>query len=300
MKIAIYILSFLTTGHLAFWLSENASAAKDPFSSEKPYDQDVPSLDMPANLNFCGEAVPLDKYWVYEAMDRELSVNVYWHSNTLLALKATRRYFPTIERIMAEEGVPSDLKYIPLAESAFRNETSPDGARGFWQLMKETAKERGLEINEYVDERNNLELSTRTACKLLKQCYNAFGNWTLAAAAYNSGMGTIRKQINLQKQDSFYDLHLYTETWRYVYRLLAFKALVENPDRYGFRIADSQYYPEVSTAQVEVQQISDIATFAATYGTNYKQIKMLNPWIIDTSLPLNKTGKSYTIKIPRL
>ncbi len=283
--------------NLIFWFSSFASPEKKSITSLH-YDQDVPSLIMPSNLNFCGEAVPLDKYWVYEAMDRELSVNVYWHSNTLLALKATRKYFPLIERIMAEEGVPSDLKYIPLAESAFRHETSPDGARGFWQIMKETGKERGLEINEYVDERNNLELATRAACKLLKQCHAAFGNWTLAAAAYNSGIGNIRKQINLQNQTDFYNLHLYTETWRYVYRILAFKEVVENPANYGFRIADHEYYPAVYTSQVQVNSIPNIAEFASTYGTTYKQIKMLNPWLIDSNLPANKSGKVYTINIP--
>jgi hypothetical protein len=249
------------------------------------------------DLYFAGERVPLDDRDVRERLDRELQINVYWHSSTMLLMKTANRYFPEIERILAEEGVPEDFKYMPLVESGFRDQVSPAGAVGFWQFLKETAKERGLEVNEYVDERYHVELSTRAACRFLKQAKEKLGSWTLAAAAFNMGIDGLRNRLEDQEERNYYALFLNSETSRYVFRMLAAKIIFQAPHNGGFFLEDSDLYPAYAWNEVKVDTtIVSIAHFARENGLRYKEIKLLNPWLRAAQLP-NKSGKAYKIRL---
>lgn len=258
----------------------------------------VYAVQVPDDLNFADEDVPLGNPDVYERMDRELLVNTYWQSNALLMFKRAEKYFPIIEPILKEHGVPDDFKYLAVIESGLTNAVSPAGARGFWQIMPATGKEFGLEINDNVDERYHIEKSTHVACKYLKQSKNKFGSWTLAAAAYNAGNGGINKQLNIQKAQNYYDLLLGEETGRYVFRIIALKEIINNPTTYGFNFKPEDLYQHIPTRKVEVDTvITDFAEFAKQFNINYKILKLHNPWLRESHLN-NKTGKEYSIDIP--
>ncbi len=260
---------------------------------------EIKALKIPDNLKFCGEKVPLNKNDVRERIDRELLVNTYWQSNGLLFLKRANKYFPVIEPILKKNNIPDDFKYLALIESGLQNITSPAGAKGFWQLMPKTAKEYGLEVNSNVDERYNLEKSTEAACKYLQESYDKFGNWTLAAAAYNAGMGGINKQIERQKVSDYYDLLLGDETSRYVPRIVAVKEILNHPSKYGFVFEKEDLYRMMPTRQVKVDTaITNLADFAKEQNINYKELKILNPWLRENKLN-NKTRRLYYIKLPR-
>ncbi|MCO4791240.1 MAG: lytic transglycosylase domain-containing protein, partial [Flavobacteriales bacterium] len=189
-------------------------------SNEAPHPVEVrPStvkpFPIPENLDFAGEALPLAEADVKEKLDREMLVNSYWQSNNLLMLKRSAKFFPIIEPILAKNGIPEDFKYLSLIESGLQNVVSPAGASGYWQIMKSTGLENGLEINKEVDERYHIEKSTQVACTYLNEAYERFGNWTLAAASYNMGMAGTARRLNEQGVDSYYDLLLNTETARY-------------------------------------------------------------------------------------
>jgi membrane-bound lytic murein transglycosylase D len=253
---------------------------------------------MPEKLDFCDEEVPLDYYDVYESLEKELIVNTYYHSQTLLQLKKAPRYFAVIEPILKKNDVPGDFKYLALAESGFNFTVSPVGAAGFWQLLKSTAEEYGLEVNEVVDERYNLEKATEVACKYLKESYAKFGNWTMVAASYNVGRKGVEKQIERQKESNYYNLLFNEETARYIYRILAIKIVMEDPEKYGFTLSSENYYKPIPFQLVTVSSsIPDIGDFARQNNTNYKMLKYLNPWLRDNMLQ-NTTGKEYVIKIP--
>ena len=256
------------------------------------------SLPTPHHLTFCGQEVPLDKFGVREKLDRELLVNTYWHSNTFLSFKRSNRFFPTIERILAEENIPDDFKYLALVESGLTNAVSPAGARGYWQFMTETAKEFGLEVSHEVDERYNLELSTRAACQYLKDSFEVYGDWALVAASYNMGIGGLSKQLKRQKVNSYWDLLLNQETARYVYRILAMKEILNHSEAYGFVVRAKDLYEPHSTRKLEVDSaIGSWIDFAIDNGTTYNVLHTLNPWIKDERL-LNKKRKSYDVLLP--
>lgn len=257
------------------------------------------SFPLPEKIEFCGESVPLDIPDVSERMDRELLVNTFWHSNTFLSIKRANRWFPIIEPILASNGVPDDFKYLALIESGFANVVSPAGAAGFWQFLAETGKGYGLEINEEVDERYHVEKATHAACQYLRQAYEKYGNWILAAAAYNSGMYGPQKQIERQKENSYWDLLLNEETSRYVFRMVVMKEILNHADRYGFVIRPSDLYEpyEYTTIQVSDQNI-DLVELAKMNGVNYKELKLFNPWLRDNTLK-NKGKRLYSIKIPK-
>lgn len=256
------------------------------------------SLTLPAQVSFCGEPVPMDRIDVRERLDRELLVNTYWQSNTLLAHKRANRWFPLIEEVLRREGVPDDMKYLALVESNFTNAVSPMGATGYWQFMKETAQAYGLEVNGEVDERYHVEKSTMAACRYLKKSHEKHGSWALAAAAYNLGSGGVDKQLGRQKKENYFDLLLPEETSRYVFRILAMKEIIRDPERYGFHLRNQDLYPPYRTRSVEVNgPIEDIASFAQEHGTDYKTVKILNPWLRDARLT-NKAGRSYAILLP--
>lgn len=252
----------------------------------------------PTEIDFAGEKAPLHISDVKERLDRELLVNANLDASTLLIIKRANRFFPTIEPILKKYGVPDDFKYLAVAESALMNATSSAGAKGFWQFMPDTAKERGMEVNEGVDERYHLEKSTEAACKYLLDAYKKFGSWTLAAASYNGGFGGVNKQITIQGVSNYYDLLLTDETARYVFRILALKEIMKNPTQYGFNIAPSDLYQNIPTKKVEVDSsITDLAAFAKAQGINYKILKIHNPWLRDKKLT-NVAKKKYVIEIP--
>ncbi len=258
----------------------------------------VSAIEIPEDLNFAEEKVPLNDPEVLERVDREFLVNTYWQSNALLLMKRAHKYFPIIEPILAKNGIPDDFKYLAVAESGLQNAVSPAGARGFWQIMKATGKEYGLEINSNVDERYHIEKATQVACEYLKKWKDRFGSWTLTAAAYNAGPAGIQKYMRIQKADDYYDLLLGEETGRYVFRIMAIKEIISNPDKYGFAVEKDDLYNAVPTFSVEVDTaVASWADFAKQYEINYKILKRHNPWLREPHLN-NASRKKYVIEIP--
>ena len=258
----------------------------------------ISAIAIPEDLNFAGEAVPQEDPEIMERIDREFLVNTYWQSNALLLMKRAHKYFPIIEPILLKNGVPEDFKYLAVAESGLQNVVSPAGARGFWQIMKPTGREYGHEINDNVDERYHLEKATQVACDYLKNYKEKYGSWTLAAAAYNAGTGSIDRYMNIQQTDSYYDLLLGDETGRYVFRIMAIKEILKDPETYGFKIEEEDLYQNVPTFQVEVDTaVSSFAEFARNYGISYKILKRHNPWLREPHLN-NSSRKKYQISIP--
>ena len=262
-------------------------------------DYNIYALEMPESINFAGELVPVENPDIYERMDRELLVNTYWQSNGLLMFKRAQKYFPIIEPILEENGVPDDFKYLAVIESGLvTTAKSPAGASGIWQIMKATGRENGLEVNANVDERYNLEKATEVACDYLKKAKNELGSWTAAAAAYNAGNAGISRRLNEQDVTSYYDLLLGEETGRYVFRITALKEILSNPDKYGFNFNKSDLYKPVPTYTIEVDTaVANFSQFAKRFGVNYKILKLHNPWLREKHLN-NSSRKSYIIEIP--
>jgi hypothetical protein len=259
---------------------------------------EIKALKIPENLDFAGERVPTENDDIKERIDRELLTNTYWQSNTLLLFKRAHKFFPMIEPILKENGIPNDFKYLAVIESGLLNVTSPAGAKGFWQILDATAKENGLEVNSNVDERYHIEKSTQAACNYLNAAKARFGNWTLAAAAYNAGNRGVSSKMETQKVSSYYDLLLGDETERYILRIVALKEIMSNPEKYGFIFDKEDLYTATPTKIVEVNTpITDIAQYAIDLGFNYKIMKLHNPWLRENTLE-NKTGKTYQLKIP--
>lgn len=261
-------------------------------------DYNVYALQVPQNLDFAGEALPLHNPDILERMDRELLVNTYWQSNGLLMFKRAKKYFPVIESILERHGIPDDFKYLAVIESGLTNAVSPAGARGMWQIMKATGRENGLEVNANVDERYNLERSTEVACRYLLKAKSQLGSWTLAAAAYNAGNGGVSRRLREQNVSSYYDLLLGQETGRYVFRIVALKEILTHPDKYGFNFREKDLYKNIPTYKVELDTaVTSFSKFAETFGINYKILKLHNPWLREPHLN-NKSRKKYYIEIP--
>jgi membrane-bound lytic murein transglycosylase D len=258
------------------------------------------ALDIPDSIEFAGEKVSSNRFDVRESIDRELLVNTYWQSQTIMLIKKTNRYFPVIVPILKKYNVPEDFKYLAVAESGLSNNlVSPAGAAGMWQFMKETAVKYGLEVNDNVDERYNIEKATEAACKYLLESYSIYKSWTLAAASYNVGVGGLNKQIGLQKTKNYYDLYLNTETARYVYRIIALKRIISDPKSYGFYLRKKDLYPTVPTYTVDVDSsITNMVVFAENHKISYKLLKDFNQWIRKSTLE-NSAHKSYSITIPK-
>lgn len=258
------------------------------------------SYDLPTTMSFANEQVPLQLADVRERLDRELQINCYLHSSTLFIIKRANRWLPEIEKILKENGIPEDFKYLPLIESALLNAVSPKEAVGFWQILKSAGKEYGLEITDQVDERYDVVKATRVACRYLNDAHRKFGNWTVAAASYNRGMTGMDKAIKNQKVKSYYDLFLNEETSRYVFRMLAMKEIMEHPAKYGFSVDTEHLYEQEEVRHVEAKEsIKSLIEFSLANGTNYKTIKRLNPWLRDEALKV-KSGKVYRIALPVL
>ena len=274
--------------------SEVSPMSEETFSSYKVY-----AIDLPENLDFAGERVPIEDPDVYERLDREFLVNTYWQSNGLLLLKRANKYFPIIEPILKRNNIPDDFKYLAIIESGLTNAVSPSGASGFWQFMKAAAQEYGLEVTDQVDERYHIEKATQAACDYFKKAKRSTGSWTMAAAAYNAGIAGMNKQTFFQQTNNYYDLWLNTETSRYVFRILAVKEIMKHPKKYGFIFEKKHLYNELPTYNVMVDStIENLTDFAKTYNITYKDLKIYNPWLRDRKLD-NKEGKTYYIKIPK-
>jgi len=288
LAVVIYLITSSTKG---FGETMEVETTGDPVFANRPY-------ILPDYVTFAGERMPLEFFDTRESLDRELLTSAYRHSSTIMIIKRANRYLPVIEKILEENGIPDDFKYLVAAESEFANAVSPKGATGFWQIMAATGREAGLEINAEVDERYHLEKSTMFACDYIRKSFERFGSWTLAAASYNGGRAAVDEQIRIQKENNYYDLLLTEETARYVFRVVAYKLVISDPANYGFDIPKDELYPPLDYYEVRVDTaVSDFAEFAKSFGTNYKLLKFLNPWLRKPSL-MPRPGREYTIKIP--
>jgi len=288
-KVSLILAVIFGSGLLIFATTDES---KNKFINEGNADY------FPLKADFSGEETPLEISDVKERFDRELLVNLNLHASTILAIKRANRAFPVIEPILKQYGVPDDFKYLAVIESGLTNAVSSAGARGVWQFMPDTAKEKGMEVNDNVDERYDLEKSTQAACAYFLKAKEKFGSWTLAAASYNGGMTGVNKQIDIQKVSNYYDLLLSEETSRYIFRILALKEIMKSPVKYGFIIDPEDLYEILPTRKIEIDSsITDLANFAKTQGINYKILKIHNPWLRENTL-LNETGKKYQIIIP--
>lgn len=265
---------------------------------EHPHFSTVVSPEIPKKVKFAGQSVDIDRTDMYERLDRELSAMAYTHGNTMLTIKRANRYFPVMVPILKANDVPTDLIYLACIESYLNPRAySPSKAAGFWQFLPSTAKEYGLEVNEYVDERYHPEKSTEAACRYLKNAYERYGNWESAAASYNGGMGRISRELESQQVSTAHDLYLTDETSRYMFRLLAMKLIMEHPDRYGYSLRADQLYQPYSYETVEVSEpVEDWVQWAKDHDMTYLTLRELNPWIRSKSLP-NKAGKTYSVKV---
>jgi len=280
--------------------SEHQMGAKLGLTSFSREQKDSVALfDLPEELSFAGEKVPLEQGDVVERLERELYVNAYWESNLILLFKRSKKYLPEIERLLQEQGVPDDFKYLAIAESGLLNASSAAGAKGYWQILEETGKEYGLEITESVDERYHLEQSTLAAAAYLKKAHQKFGDWTAVAASYNMGQSGFSKRQEEQFHRNYYDLYLNEETSRYLFRILAFKLLFENPAAFGYHLQEKDYYSLPEFREIEVStDLPDLAKWAKEQGSSYKYLKRYNPWLRAQELQVKK-GKRYAIRLPK-
>lgn len=263
--------------------------------------QNICSINLDKDFDFCGEKLPMANFDVRQRLDAELLRNVYFHSQTILSIKRANSLFPVIEPILKEEGVPDDLKYLAVAESTLSNAISPAGARGVWQFMKGAAGEYGLEVNDEVDERYHLEKATRAACKYLRQQKARLGSWVLAAAAYNGGPERISQEMAKQRAKSFFDLNLAAdETMRYPFRIVAIKEVMTHSEDYEYAIEKDHLYDPVNSYNTVIVSgaVENWGDFAIEHGTTYRMLKLYNPWLVDNKLS-NKAGRAYQIRLPK-
>jgi membrane-bound lytic murein transglycosylase D len=267
--------------------------------NDEPFVNKVSPPELPAEINFSGEKVPLERWDVKERLDREVLINYYSHANILFLLKMSNRYFPVISQRLKANGVPDDFKYLCVAESNLVSTAiSPSNAVSFWQFLGGTAPGFGLKVNSEVDERYNVAKATDAACRYLKQAYGKFGSWTGAAASYNCGQAGYSNRAGQQRTNNYYDLLLPEETNRYMFRILAFKHLLENAKDLGFELKDEDKYQPVPFRTVKVENsISNLTQFAIDNGTTYKMLRLMNPWLRANSLTVGQ-GSSYDIKLP--
>jgi len=296
-KATLGIMTLLSAGFLiTVFVSADDQHAIAPSYEESPFSASPWAL--PEEVTFAGEAMPLQNFDTRESLDRELNATAFRHGSTLLTIKRAGRYFPEIEKILRENGIPDDFKYLACAESDLSNVISPAGATGFWQIMEGTGKEMGMAINKEVDERYNLEQSTIFACRYFKKAYERYGSWTMAAASYNNGLSGLNEQMEIQKEANYYDLLLNDETARYIFRIAALKLVMSEPSRYGFEIASEEAYKPVPYTEVKIDSaVTSFEQFSRHFDTNYKMLKFLNPWLRKPFLT-NSNGKEYIIRVP--
>jgi len=293
--IQLFLLSF-------FLFSCSNSTKKEAIQTEI---QETVVLEEPINLPplpklmvFCGQTITFDNFDVKERLDREIIVNTYRHSATIQYLKRANRFFPVLKQILKEENIPEDLIYLCVAESGLAQVTSRSGAKGFWQFMKPTAKEYGLEVDINIDERLHVEKSTRAACQYLKDANTIFNDWLLTCASYNRGMGGIKKDLKSQQANTYFDLHLNAETSRYVFRILALKIVMENPEAYGFNLRENELYSKINVESIPISEnIDDLVQWSIDHGTTYRMVKILNPWVLGSKLKIK--NHKFSLQIPK-
>ncbi len=293
-------LALLFAGiNILFVYSKNEGTEKVERQYTFNKDYKIHSISRPDALSFAGESIPLDQPDIYERFDKEITVNTYWQSQSILHIKKANKYFPIIEPILKKNGVPDDFKYLAIAESGLDQIVSPAGATGIWQLMKGTAKELGLEVNKEVDERYHIEKSTEAACQYILKCKEELGSWVNAVGAYNVGLAGMKKQIKRQNSTHYFDLLLNKETSRYLFRILAAKEIISSPKYYGFYVPAREMYSFAPTYEVQVDTaVTFWADFAEDHQVNYKILKRYNPWLRENFLT-NKVKKPYSIKVPK-
>ncbi len=279
------------------WSTDKDKSIKEKVSALFELPQMVKPPKLADRYTFAGENVPMNVD-TRERIERELLTNSYYHNATTWALKRHRQYFPLIEKVLKENGVPEDFKYLAVAESNLMNATSSAGAKGVWQFMTPTAKEFGLRVDNEIDERYHIEKSTEAAAKYLKQLKNMTGNWVNAAAAYNVGPGRLQSSLATQKESSYFDLQLNDETSRYVFRIMAIREIMSNPTKYGYHLDEDDYYQpydDVKKVTIDNNTLS-LVDFAKEQGTTFRMLKYYNPWLVGDKLTVN--SKKYTVIIP--
>jgi hypothetical protein len=261
--------------------------------------QTVVSPTLPRQLQFAGEDVPLNLFDVRESLEREIIVNMFLQSQTLQIIKLANRYESQIRKILKSRNIPEDFVYLCAAESGFKHQAySGSKAASFWQFLEATGKSYDLTVNEDIDERYHIEKATIAACNYLEGAKQMFGNWTMAAASYNVGRTGLDRQARMQHTYNYYDLRLNEETGRYIYRILALKLILSNPQAYGFEVNAKDLYPPFQTQTIQVDTtVNDLAAFAIQQGSNYKMLKLMNPWLRSNKLPVEK-GKPVFIELP--
>ncbi|HPW66545.1 MAG TPA: transglycosylase SLT domain-containing protein [Salinivirgaceae bacterium] len=296
------IILFVCTISIVKYLSNIATNQKEDIIYQEDFGASsvikIESLPIPLSLTFAGDVVPIEYIDVKEKLDRELAINCFGHSNTYLLIKRANRYLPYISKILSENDLPDDLKFIPVIESGLTNAVSPSKAVGFWQFLEGTAKEFGLEVNKEIDERYNWKKSTQAACDYFKWLNKKYNSWPLSAAAYNCGRTALNRFIDIQKVDNYYSLLLSEETERYLFRVLALKLILSEPERYGYFIEYNEMYQYIDTYEVKIDKtIPDLALWAKKKGLTYRELKYFNPWLRANTLTVTK-NKKYTIELP--
>lgn len=298
-SLILIVLVIIGIGTFFVAISDNIKQEKEEISDseQKTYKNILATPPVPKEVEFCGELVPIDVYWVREGLEKELIIHCYQHSKTIQTFKRSTRYFPEIEKILQEEGVPSDMKYLCVAESNLENVVSPAKASGYWQFMDPTGRSYGLEINSSIDERYHLEKSTRAACSFLKDLKRRLGSWTLAAAAYNMGETGLQRNMKEQGISYYWDLYLNTETSRYLSRIITYKLMFEDREQYDVMIKHSEYYQPIPYKEIRIDtSITNLMDFATSQNILYRELKELNPWLRSKDITIK--GKSYVIRIP--
>ena len=259
----------------------------------------VSGFPIPAKISFAGQVISLERYDMHERFDREQIIIAYNHSVSFMVIKRANRYFPIIEPILKENGVPDDFKYLAVIESNLDpRAVSGAHAAGIWQLMPKTAQQFGLEVNDEIDERYHIEKSTIAACKYLKSAFGKYKNWATVATSYNAGMGRISQEKENQQVEDSFDLLLTSESSRYVFRILAMKQFLENPKAFGYTIGHDEFYHTIGTTNVKIKgAVPDWTKFTSQYGISYAQLKDFNIWLRDRKLT-NPTGKEYVLQLP--
>ncbi|MBW2141287.1 MAG: transglycosylase SLT domain-containing protein [Deltaproteobacteria bacterium] len=286
-----FMMAFLSA--LFIFAGTDASAEMN----QQTQAQIMEEMPVPDSVSLCGERMPLENREVWEMLDREITIAGWDRAQVYMWLKRAGRYFPHIEKSLAEENLPDDLKYLAVAESALITDIrSKRSALGIWQFMVSAARQNGMKKNRSVDERLSFERSTRAALKYLKNLKSVFGSWSLALAAYNCGSARLKDAIKEQEKHDYYRLRLPNETARFIFRIAAIKIIMENPELYGYRLSPERVYRpiEVDNLQINLRAPLHITTAAKALNTDYKTLKELNPHILGRYLPAGK----YEICVP--
>lgn len=215
--------------------------------------------------------------------------------NMELWLARSGMYIPLMEKILEEEGVPHDLVYLPIIESGFSSRAySRVAAVGFWQFMSYTARQWGLKIDWWYDERRDFEKATRAAAKYLKYLYGEFNDWRLALTAYNGGPGNVNKMIRYNKGKDYWDWRIRNrEMGNFVSKYMAATIIAKEPLKYGF---DVEYGQPLKWEVVTIDRAVYLKDIANATGVSVKKIKELNPAILRDYTPPNM--KKFKLRLP--